>query len=189
MARIIGLTGLAGSGKSTVAKRLVDQHGFVLVKFAGPLKAMLEALGVSRHEMEHPDLKTAPCAALGGNTPRWAMQSLGTEWGRQCMGTDFWCRIGMRTAQRVLDEGGSVVFDDVRFPNERDAIQHAGGLVMRVLRHGQESQDGHASEKPLANVNGTFRNQGSIEELYKRVDVVAHLAGVHQDWLEGLSIG
>lgn len=45
MTRLIALTSRAmGSGKSVAASRLVDEHGFRLVKFAGPLKDMTRAL-------------------------------------------------------------------------------------------------------------------------------------------------
>jgi hypothetical protein len=80
-ARLIALTGYAGSGKSTLADILACEHGFTVVKFAGPLKAMLRALGLDEREIEG-DLKEQPCQLLAGHTPRRAMQTLGTEWGR-----------------------------------------------------------------------------------------------------------
>ena len=42
--KLIGLTGFAGSGKSTVAQYLVEQHGFTRLSFAAPLKKMLRTL-------------------------------------------------------------------------------------------------------------------------------------------------
>ena len=45
MTHLIALTSPAmGSGKSVAASRLVDEHGYTLVKFAGPLKDMTRAL-------------------------------------------------------------------------------------------------------------------------------------------------
>ena len=56
---IIGLTGKAGAGKSTAAKILREQFGFVTVPFAGPLKRMSIAAGLSAAEV-YGDQKEAP---------------------------------------------------------------------------------------------------------------------------------
>ena len=49
--KVIVLTGQAGSGKSTIAAQLATQ-GYTVVKFAGPLKDMLRALGLTDAEMD-----------------------------------------------------------------------------------------------------------------------------------------
>jgi hypothetical protein len=59
----VALTGLAGSGKSTAALHLVNRHGFERVRFAGPLKAMVRALGLTDREIDG-DLKEVPCGLL-----------------------------------------------------------------------------------------------------------------------------
>ena len=41
---LIGIVGLIGSGKDTVAKRLVDKHGFVKDSFAKSLKDAVSAM-------------------------------------------------------------------------------------------------------------------------------------------------
>jgi hypothetical protein len=56
---IVVLTGSAGAGKTTVAKQLVADHGFKRVRFAGPLKEMMAALGLSEREIDG-DLKDKP---------------------------------------------------------------------------------------------------------------------------------
>ncbi len=38
-------------------------------------------------------LKAKPCSLLAGKTPRHAMQTLGTEWGRNCIGDGFWINL------------------------------------------------------------------------------------------------
>lgn len=142
---IIALTGYAGSGKSTAAKHLVDRHGFTLVKFAGPLKSMLRCLGLGDREIEG-DLKEQPHPVLCGQTPRRAMQTLGTEWGRNLIGSDLWVRVAMESALAVLDQGGRVVIDDCRFENEAAAIKAAGGTIIRINRPGTGLAHAHASE-------------------------------------------
>ena len=85
---LLGIHGKAGSGKSTAAQVLID-GGFKRVKFADPLKNMLRAIGLTDQHIEG-DLKEVPCDMLLGQTPRHAMQTLGTEWGRGCIGGEFW---------------------------------------------------------------------------------------------------
>ena len=54
---IIALTGPAGCGKTTVAKQL-EGHGFVRVRFAGPIKAMLRALGLTEAQVDGDEKET-----------------------------------------------------------------------------------------------------------------------------------
>ena len=142
---IIGLTGYAGSGKSTAAQILVERHGFTLVKFAGPLKKMMRCLGLGDREIEG-DLKETPHPVLNNKTPRYAMQTLGTEWGRDQIGPALWVNVAMEAACKVLDQGGRVVIDDCRFPNEAAAIKQAGGTVIKINRPGVGPVNGHVSE-------------------------------------------
>jgi hypothetical protein len=60
---ILGLSGLAGSGKSTAAMHLVKNRGWARVRFAGPLKDMCRALGLSEDEIEG-SLKEVACRKL-----------------------------------------------------------------------------------------------------------------------------
>lgn len=162
--QLIALTGYAGSGKSTLAHLLAWEHRFTIVKFAAPLKDMLRALGLSEREIEG-DLKEQPCALLGGHTPRRAMQTLGTEWGRELFGQDFWVGIAMHKVRAVLDCGGRVVIDDCRFPNEAAAIRAAGGVVVRIVRPGVGPVNAHASEAQQLEVDGIVDNGGSMAAL------------------------
>lgn len=167
---IIGLTGYAGSGKSTAARHLVERHGFTLVKFAGPLKSMMRALGLGEREIEG-DLKEVPHRLLGGRTPRHAMQTLGTEWGRNLIHSNLWVNAAMASAHAVLDQGGRVVFDDVRFPNEVEAVRAAGGMIFEIWRPGIARASGHASEaKELAN-DGVIVNEHGLEEFERALDL------------------
>lgn len=168
---IIGLTGYAGSGKSTVAKHLVAAHGFTLVKFAGPLKAMLRALGLGDRELEG-DLKEKPHPLLGGCPPRYAMQTLGTEWGRTLIHTDLWVNAAMEMVADVLDHGGRVVMDDCRMPNEAQAIIDRGGFIARVTRPGFGPVNGHSSEVFDLPLHGMIFNDCDSAKLYAATDAL-----------------
>ena len=78
---IIGFCGPIGAGKSTAAKHLVNAMGFKRLPFAGTLKAMGRAFGLTDEEVDG-DRKTIPSPLLAGKTPREFMQLLGTEFGR-----------------------------------------------------------------------------------------------------------
>lgn len=135
---LIGLIGKKGSGKDTAAEGL-EALGFQNVKFAGALKAMLRTLlayqGVDEitiGRMIDGDLKEVPTEYLAGKTPRFAMQTLGTEWGRNLIGPDFWLDTAMKKAAT-----GDTVITDVRFPNEVNAVMSSGGTVIRIVAEGE----------------------------------------------------
>lgn len=154
---IIGFAGLAGSGKTTAARMLEEEADFVRLPFAGPLKAMGRAFGLTPHEMAG-DLKEAPCAALCGRTPRQFLQALGTDFGRNMIGENVWVEAWRRAVEKErldavasfceADPPFNIVVDDVRFPNEVAAIEAMGGVVVRIDRPGAGSASGagHPSE-------------------------------------------
>jgi hypothetical protein len=142
--RLIAFSGLAGCGKSTAASLLEMHYGFQRIRFAGPLKDMLRVIGLSNDEIEG-DLKEKPCELLCGKTPRQAMQWLGTEWGRQMIGNDFWIGIWRKLAQEAL-QYKPVVVEDCRFLNEAGAVWALGGTIVRLNGKGPKIDTGHASE-------------------------------------------
>lgn len=149
---IIGLTGPAGSGKSSVAAVLCRYHGFERLKFAAVLKNMLrmiyESMGMVSAEIERRiegDLKEVPCDYLCGRTPRHAMQTLGTEWGRYLIHPDFWVMV----TEAGLRAGVNYVCDDVRFENEAAMIRSRGGLIVGLAGRGGIAGS-HLSEAGVA---------------------------------------
>jgi len=181
---LIGLMGYAGSGKSTVARILMEHHGFAYGRFAGPLKAMLAALlhnaGENAETIERMidgNLKDLPSPALSGRSPRHAMQTLGTEWGRDCMAPDFWLDQAEAGIDRHLSDGIPVVLDDVRFGNEADLIRAKGGVVLLVKRPGIGPVNQHVSDNIAIKPDGVLLNDGPIQVLQARV----------QGWVDRLS--
>lgn len=172
----IGLTGLAGAGKSEVATRLIEKHGFKRGKFAGALKEMLKALLLYRgcdpetaHRMVEGDLKEVPTPYLKWQTPRHAMRTLGTEWGRGCIDNDLWVDGELEYQKSKLSDNAKIVFDDVRFNNEVNAIRRFGGSTWRINRPGLVAGN-HISEQ-LDFVEDIFiNNDGSLLELQEQVD-------------------
>lgn len=170
MPRIIALAGLAGSGKSTVASILTSGWGFQVVKFADPLKAMLRALGIDQADLELAERKGLPSKLLSGRSPRYAMQTLGTEWGRQLIGENIWAEAWKRRARELALDGKAIVCDDCRFDNEVSAVRDLGGEVWSIVRPGVRSGP-HPSEQNFAARHAEVRlvNSGSLDDLLVRV--------------------
>lgn len=175
------------SGKSEVAKVLVEEFGFTVVKFAGPLKDMTKAflknLGFDTETAERMiegDLKEKPLPGLEVTTPRAIMQTIGTEWGRGCIDKDVWVRVAIQLAIRLNSCGRPVVIDDLRFPNEFSAVRCFGSAA-RVIRPGHSGPTSdHPSEGLLDNqvFDYEVRNDGSLEELRDRARRLADVLGV-----------
>lgn len=175
---VIGLTGLIGSGKSEVARHLMERYGFVRIKFADPLKNMLRSLlrevgldVVTIERMIEGDLKEVPCEALSGCTPRHAMITLGTEWGRNCLAKELWVHVTKLKIKAALKAGQSVVLDDCRFVNEAAMVTDLGGEVWRIDR-GQLLAVNHESEtgQALVPVQKRIQNDGSLFDLRRKID-------------------
>lgn len=139
---IIGVCGLIGSGKDTVADYLVNVYGFRRDSFAASLKDavssvfgwnrdMLEGRTHSSREWrERPDDWWSQRLGMP-ITPRRILQLWGTEVCRRGFHDDIWIASlenKLRTSQ------DHVVISDCRFPNEISAIRRAGGIVIRVVR-------------------------------------------------------
>jgi len=172
MVKIIGLIGLAQSGKSTVAQHLSDNHGFVRIRFAGPLKAMCRSMGLTDREIEG-DGKEAPHMMLCGKTPRYVMQTLGTEWGRELIGPDFWTGIWRESVMAAIDQGAKgIVAEDCRFPNEIEAVRSLGGEVWQIIRPGAVKL-AHISESASSEIDPDFiiHNTGKVRDLITVCDL------------------
>jgi len=129
--QIIAFTGRIGVGKSLAAATLADQ-GYTRTRFAGPLKDMMRVLGLTDEHIEG-ELKEVPCPLLCGRTPRYAMQTIGTEWGRDIMGKDLWVNVWQYRVLSMPDEA-LVTVEDCRFPNEAEAVRAVGGIIVRIVR-------------------------------------------------------
>jgi hypothetical protein len=166
MPKTIGLLGLAGAGKSTVAEQLTNLYGYKTIPFAAPLKRMVKALGLVDADLTGAK-KEEPMMLLCWKSPRQVMQTLGTEWGRNLVGANLW--VG---AWAYSCEGRRVVADDVRFENEVHAIKRRDGVTIRVIRPGHSiTSNEHASENNLDGYIADYviMNTGTREELRSEI--------------------
>ena len=141
--RIIGVCGLIGSGKDTIADYLVNIHQFRRESFANSLKdavaavfgwnrEMLEGRSKSSREWrECVDTWWAERLSIPHLTPRWILQYWGTEVCRRAFHDDIWIAAVEHKLTKSQDD---IVISDCRFPNEIAAIKQQNGLVIRVKR-------------------------------------------------------
>jgi len=148
---IVGLTGRAGSGKDSVGEMIRREYGAALLSFASPLKRLcMEMFDLTDEQVNTLAGKETPDHRWTGadgkaRTPREVLQLIGTE-GFRAVDPEFWVKRAMVTARRLPEN--VVVFTDVRFPNECDAIRQTGGVVLRLVKSDGPGTDqtGHASE-------------------------------------------
>lgn len=180
---VIVLSGYAGSGKDEAARHLASQHGYVNVKLAGALKAMLRALlayqGLPSWDIEdyiEGKLKEDGAAELGFNSPRYAMQTLGTEWGRKYMGEDYWAEVTGDVVSARIADGNKVVITDARFPNEIETLRkYCDNLkTIRIYRGNGGPRSEHLSERSMEDYqfDACIANDQNLPALYRTVDKV-----------------
>lgn len=140
---ILGVTGLIGSGKDTIADYLVTEHGFKRISFAASLKdavasvfgwdrEMLEGTSKqSRQWREEVDTWWANRLNMPHLTPRWVLQYVGTDVFRNHFHNDIWVASVENKLRQTYDD---IVITDCRFANEIEAIKRAGGITCRVFR-------------------------------------------------------
>lgn len=158
--KVIGLySSVPASGKTTVADILIREHGYTHLAFASPLKAMirsfLHSCGYSSTVIDHflsPQGKEVELPGLHRCTTRHLMQTLGTEWGRNCITPDVWAKLWHRRASQLITQGHRIVSDDVRFPEEAALIHSLSGELWRISRPAHNASPevvAHSSEGAL----------------------------------------
>lgn len=161
---IIAFTGFFGVGKSEAVNALPGEY--TIVSFAKPLKDMLKAIGLNDEQL-YGTQKHVPLDLLCGLTPRFAMETLGTGWGRKMMADKFWTNRWKITVSQHPD---GVVCDDLRFPNEHDTVRELDGILIRIKRPGHKASQLPTDQAQLALVpDKTVINDGTIEDLHRKV--------------------
>ncbi len=184
MGMMIGICGEAGSGKDSVANYLEAQHGFTIVKFAGPIKDIVAAVfdldrAALDDDLEYKERYIVPGTSY---TPREILQWIGTE-GFRHLDDEVWIRLAMREAARHQ----RVVFADARFPNEAMAIWSAEGSMWKTIKTDGPgtSHRAHASEAGVSLIQADHvltAAHGELPLLYEQAEAL--IAADHTGWAE-----
>ena len=182
---MIGLAGFARSGKDSVASFLCEHHGFARVAFADqPKKTLYDInpeIGLSTDDQWRMGISISyvPLQILLEYTDwegakkvvavREMLQRLGVAV-RNNVSETAW----IDAAFKVADQHDRVVFPDVRFLNEADAISACGGKIVRVERPGVYAINDHVSEHEMDDYSydATVRNWSTIHALGSVVERV-----------------
>lgn len=144
---IIGLySSYPRMGKTTVAKILVHEFGYTLLKFSAPIKNPLYELGLSEQEIEG-GLKDQPCARLNGITPREKMHEISQKIFQE-NGNDFLSEVMRTNLDLSLSIGQHIVIDDVRFQENYDLIRsYHRAQIWKMVRDNLEYVDSYDTRK------------------------------------------
>lgn len=175
---LYGLTGIKRSGKDTSADYICDKYSFMKLSLADPLKEACRSLFNFTDDQLYGDKKDV-VDEFWGIKPRTAFTYLGTDIFRNEIGKiipdiddKFW--IKSLESKIIANKDSNIVVADLRFQNEVDMIKSHNGIVIRVTRPNIEV-DEHESENnndKLINIDFDIANDGSIEELYKKLDII-----------------
>jgi adenylate kinase family enzyme len=191
---LIGLVGLIGSGKDTVAARLVDQHGFHRDSFAKSLKdATANIFGWDRELLEGQTKESRAWREQTDDfwskqfrkkiTPRWILQHFGTEVCRGNMLDSIWVDSLVARYQ-----GKDTVISDTRFVNEIKTIKEQKGKIILIKRgeipsrEEMQASGAHQSEWDWIGCKFDYviDNNGTVDDLYQKVDDVIHQLRDHR---------
>lgn len=183
---LVGLVGLIGSGKDTVAHRMVSHHGFMRDSFAKSLKdAVSNIFNWDRDLLEGNTQKSREWREIPDKfwsekfkqdiTPRQILQFFGTEVCRGQMLDTIWVDSCM-----ARYKGHPTVISDTRFTNEINTIKKNGGKIILVKRgelptkKEMQSKGVHQSEWDWFDetFDYTIDNNGTLDELHASVDTL-----------------
>jgi hypothetical protein len=231
---LVAISGLAGSGKDTMADALVEAKHFTKISLADPLKRIcMDVYKFSYEQLWGPSaMRNAPdrryprpahefandlttltrtCKCCGYRidaeeepkegcflTPRYALQKLGTEWGRDAY-PHTWVDYLVDTYKQLRT--GLVVYDqqrglipktrvegkplkvcvavpDMRFKNEIDRFDELEAFLVRVRRAGQQldaARSAHVSETeqlliPDDKFHVVIENDKSLAAFMSKID-------------------
>jgi hypothetical protein len=147
---LIGLIGYKNSGKTSISREfasLYDEFDVNMIGFSNPLYDMLNVLGISREEIQDKSIREIPHPKLHGKSIQYALNTLGTDWGRKLISENIWVKASM---EQLKDEPWTVnIADNIRFPNEFQAVKDHGGITVGI-------------------VNPTVCDDGTVPESYVR---------------------
>lgn len=167
--KIIGIAGCAGVGKDTVGKSIITysaailNKGYCRVAFADKVKEELEDFVVSNFGFS---------CVNGTREQKEIIRGLivGYAESKRNQNPDYWIYQAKQKISNCLDNDIGVIVTDVRYKNEVEYIQKAGGQVIFLKRKGIEPPN-EAERNSLPDVCGMANHKFSLYNINKK-DVI-----------------
>lgn len=171
MGILIGFTGKMGSGKTSQALLLEDwENGILVSNFAFQLKRLAKILlGIPDYQKEDKNQFFPKWGMTYGQFLQW----FGTDVVR-AKNKDAWIDLALQYS----DRDDCLIFDDVRFPNEADAIRSRGGVVIKLvgdpsgIRAASTRDKNHESETAMDRYDCDLELDtlgSTVEETHKKI--------------------
>lgn len=160
---LIGLGHVSGTGKDTVAKILVENHGFKSLAFAAAIRAVAYD---SNHTVRRiVDLEGWETAKRAYPSIRAHLLDLGAAC-RRHMGERIW----ISSLFAAMDPEGDYVISDMRYRTEAIAVRDAYGILVNVTRPGVKPAN--AADRELVGYaawDAEIANDGTLDDLVPQV--------------------
>lgn len=174
MSKLIAFTGKQRSGKDTAAEYLSKFGPSKILKFADPLYTIEEMI---YDYIGYPIPKDK-------TKRRGLLQYIGTEFGRETVDPNIWCKLLERNFEEYKDAfpQHNYFITDVRFPNEIELCNRLGFTIVNIIRDENKrieagaTKMNHASENALTDEYLVdcycLTNNGSLESFYSKLEKI-----------------
>lgn len=168
MTKIIGFSGLAGSGKDTAADIIenISNEKIYRCSIAGPLKEMVRAA----YDLTEDQVYTSKKDVLDEYwrcTPRDLLIEIGTL--MRDRDSDHWIKLLERLMKKAIESHDMIIITDVRYDNEAEFIRRMGGQIVGIKRKDWERKNDHASENGLTKYDIEIENEGVMEKYVEEI--------------------
>lgn len=181
MTKLIGLTGVARSGKDTCANFIEEFENKKVLRlyFSKILKDACKLLFNLTDEQLYGDKKeeTLTNWKLHGQdvSPRKLLQWLGTDILRNQVDMDFFKKHMIENITKGIEEKYDfILVTDVRFDNEAELITQLGGKIYHIERPNNQkiNLSDHASEKGIKEelIHEKIINDSTLEDFKEKVN-------------------
>lgn len=180
--KIVGLAGLARTGKDTVGKILVEDFGFTRLAFADKVREGLYKFNpIVDFDITTRDGYVSDCRKIciqeivdkygwevaKNNYPeiRRLLQNYGTEAGRNIFGESCWIDLVIKEINENPET--NFVITDIRFPNELGALKKLSSYLIQLYRLDAAKVGEHSSEVQLTGLlfDNIINNNSDISGL------------------------
>jgi len=171
---LLGITGQAGSGKDTLADKIINKYSGVKLAFADPLKLACKELFQLSHEQLHVRREKEKIDPRWGKTPRELCQIVGTDLLRKYFDEDIFIKSTREKIKKLSQDYKIIIVTDCRFENETQLIRDMGGIIIHLKRPNIKKINDHISENPVKVMNGDIEliNNSTIDKLLEEIKMI-----------------